>query len=71
MAMTLDQMRELAVLAAQISTAAPERRNKWSVSATVPWPLVEQIRATMTAAGIDWRELTRKYHDKTPKVEHA
>jgi hypothetical protein len=45
--------RRLAYLAVIVAAEAPARRHPNSVSASISWAVVEEIRAAMTAAGFD------------------
>lgn len=59
MSITPEQMRTLAAAAIEAAAAAPRRKNKWAVAATVPWALIQRIRDTCDEVGIDWRALQK------------
>jgi hypothetical protein len=47
----------LATLALEVAISAPARRHKHTPSATIPWDVVERIRAELPKLGIDWRQV--------------
>jgi hypothetical protein len=58
--MTPAQRRTLANLAGAIALEAPFRRSKYSPTTYVSWQVVEEIRAVLEEAGIDWRKMARE-----------
>jgi hypothetical protein len=52
--------RRLAYLAVIVAAEAPARRHPNSVSASISWAVVEEIRAAMTAAGFDVPALIKR-----------
>jgi hypothetical protein len=42
-------------LAIAVATAAPRRKNKWARKAAIPWEIVDDIRQTLDAIDVDWR----------------
>ncbi len=53
-------MTRLEQLAGEVAILAPIRRNKWAVDATIPWDVIEDIRAEMERLEIDWLALALK-----------
>lgn len=45
---------------ALVNGELPERRGTHSHAAKIPWTVIEQGRALLEEAGIDWRELLRR-----------
>lgn len=52
----MDNKTKLAAWAITVAAAAPEKRNRYTRHAYIPWSVVEGIRADLDAAGVDWRK---------------
>lgn len=45
--------------ALDIAAWAPAKRSKHTDSARVPWHMIEELRRTLEAQGIDWKNVQR------------
>ena len=66
--MTLTEAREIIRLATMLAIEAPERKSKFSVSATVTWATMQELREALTAAGIDLKPMFKAMRDV--KAQH-
>lgn len=60
------EARRLGYLAAIVAIEAPRKRGKYSSAAYVRWSLIEEIRASLTAAGFDVDQALRLAHGTDP-----
>lgn len=60
--MTQAEARErLVTLAGMVALEAPQVRNKYVHDARVPWAIIEEIRETMIAAGINYTAARERF----------
>lgn len=53
-------MKTLSALAVELAVTAPEIRKVGSAYGYVPWSLIERVRSTCDAIGLDWRTLRQQ-----------
>lgn len=56
----LRALTPLEKLAIEAAIMVPVRKNRYAVSASVSWKVIEDIRAECERIGIDWRDLHKK-----------
>jgi hypothetical protein len=61
--MTVEQANEIIRLAMMLAIEAPRRQGRYSVSATVSWRTMLELRAALTAAGCDLPSLFKVVKD--------
>lgn len=57
-------MQHLIKAALVLAAHAPARQASNTLTATVPWADVNELRHALDAAGFDWRKLNRKYREQ-------
>lgn len=55
-----EHLRTLSAMAVELAVTAPEIRKVGSAYGYVPWSLIERVRATCDAIGLDWRTLRQQ-----------
>lgn len=65
----MNREKRLMAMVLLVAAIPPQRRNRWAQTARIPWQLVEDCRAEVALAGIDWREVARKLAEPQPVVE--
>lgn len=63
-----ERVVKLVTLATVVALQAPAKQAKYSVEARIPWATIDEIRAALKAAGVDYDAARRRY-DKLIKEQ--